>query len=74
MLRYLTSVNTLSQPLLGDYRTHGILVLEDDQIVDAVEDVSPDGETVERWVRILNREKASTLHFREILEDLMAQE
>ncbi len=74
MLRYLTSVSTISQPPLGDYRTHGIMVMDGDRIVDEIEDVSPDGETVERWVRALNRGEASVLHFREVLEDLMAQE
>lgn len=74
MLRYLTSVSTISQLPLGGYQTHGIMAMDGDRIVDEIEDVSLDGETVERWVRALNHGKASLLHFREVLEDLMAQE
>ena len=55
-------------------KTYGIILWDAEKEIFRVPDVSPNKEHVNNLVRLLNQKKASTLHFREIIEDFLGNE
>lgn len=74
MLYYLATEQNMCDANLGEYRTSGILVVEEEKIVDGLLDISTDASKIRALAKSLNEGTASHLHFHEIIEDFMATE
>lgn len=56
-----------------DPRRWGIAAIEGEHTIDTIADISTDREAVRQMADKLTRGEASILHFRDIIEDFVAQ-
>lgn len=53
--------------------TYGIVLQEGEQVLDQIGDVCVDAEQTERLVSILNQNEVSSVHFRDVIYDLVSE-
>ncbi len=68
MLKYV-----LTEQPVGEYLLCGLAAIEDDRTLDELTDISIDRSLVRHMAETLTRCEVSIVHFREVVEDLLAQ-
>ena len=68
MTKYILTEHPLEEPLLC-----GIAAIAHDRILDELTDISIDHSLVQRMAETLTHHEVSIVHFREVVEDLLAQ-
>lgn len=72
-MRYIAKVHTVNNSEIGEYQTNKIVLLDGEQVVDEIEDVSVNGEAAQRLAALLEREQVSAEQFRYVVEDFVAE-
>ncbi len=63
----------LTEKSAGEFRLCGLAAVENDRILDELTDISIDRSLVCHMAETLTRCEVSIVHFREVVEDLLAQ-
>lgn len=63
----------LTETPAGEYLLCGLAAVEGDRILDELTDISIDRTLVRQMAETLTRFEVSIVHFREVVEDLLAQ-
>lgn len=73
MIKYVLTEGTAQVGGQGEARVCGITAVEDSEALDEIADISADRELVCRMADMLTRCEVSIIHFRDVVEDLLAQ-
>jgi len=71
MFRYLPIENEVYSPYIGQYHTFGLLVLQEDEELMILPDVSTDFDFTLRLASLFTRKQLNPLHLLDALEDIL---
>ncbi len=71
MFRYLPIENEVFSPYIGRYHTFGLRVLQEDEELMILPDVSTDFDFTLRLASLFTKKQLSPLHILDVLEDLL---
>ena len=71
MITYKLRAEPKQDPVLGEYKTYGIAVEQEDTVIRVIEDISPDQEKVGRLIGLFNSERLSPSQLDEAVENFL---
>ena len=71
MYQYLPVENKTNSPYIGNYRTFGLRVLQGDEELMIMPDISTDFAFTLRLASLFTRKQLSPLHLLDVLEDML---